>query len=249
MLRAPPPPSGRPALASRRCALIRRSDADADVILRIGAPCSRTAVMGWVPEDEEDAAAGRVRDRHRAPRPTFRRTAGRSRRAQACRPASSAVPGSRRRAVGSRVGQVPSRCGSRGLSPLCCWLVGVAGPPTGRAAPIGSGPARRGRGRRPIHPVGGEAMETSAAVVVSVVGLVAQRGWSPRPAPASPTPFRPPEVAAGGRSGIGQSHVSSRTGRRSPWAFRAWVRGRAAAWARPRGQASEPHRPQHGHRG
>ena len=171
----------------------RRSDADADVI--------RARLRALL----EDRTGGGMGAGRTTSRPTGARVAGRRRRhratadaaddppgsdgairtAPACRPASGAtvhrvappggIPAGRRPvAVDRGAGRRPA-----------AGRLDLAGPPRVEPAPAASGrrePRRASPTRRRRR--SGRPRETSAAVVVSVVGLVAGRGWSPCPAGA-----------------------------------------------------------------
>ena len=103
----------------------------------------------------------------------------------------------------------PGRSGSRAWSPRSL-LAGWTWLERPQVEPAPAAPVRRGAlggGRRRSTPPVGEAAETSAAVVVSVVGLVVRPGLVTLPGrcPRGRRRGGRRGPAAGGRSGVGQS--------------------------------------------
>jgi competence protein ComEA len=169
----------------------RRSDADADVIrARLRALLEDGPVVGWVPEPDEEPGDGGNRWWDR-PASASDESGGLPEDRSA--PESPGLPPGigRHRAPGRAARWDPGRGGVRSL-----WIAGVVAAlllagwtwldrPTVEPAPaaVPAGNALSDEPAATMPPVG-EASETSAAVVVSVVGLVVRPGLVTLPAGA-----------------------------------------------------------------
>jgi competence protein ComEA len=168
----------------------RRSDADADVIrARLRALLEDRPVAGWVPDDEEVAD-----EPGRPGAPVEPRTSDAADRAPGSwgESGSTGLPAGigRHRAPGHAARWDPGRAGVRSL-----WVAGLVAAlllagwtwlDRPRVEPAPSAPSGGSRAAPPDSstPSVGEAAEASKAVVVSVVGLVAQPGLVTLPAGA-----------------------------------------------------------------
>jgi competence protein ComEA len=160
----------------------RRSDADADVIrARLRALLEDRTVAGWVPDDEETADEPGWRGMHAPPR-TFDAVDHPPGSGEEPDGAGLPVGIGRHRAPGRAARWDPGRAGARSL-----WFAGLIAalllaawtwldrPRVEPAPPDPAGETPSALSDPPTPSVG-EAAETSEAVVVSVVGLVAQPG-------------------------------------------------------------------------
>lgn len=169
----------------------RRSDADADVIrARLRALLEDSAGGGWVPELDDEPSDGAAR-RPEGPAPPPAPAADEHSPDDVALVEPTALPSNtgRHRAPGRAARWDPGRDGARSL-----WIAGLVAAlllagwtwvdrPSVEPAPVAvPGEGALGSGT-PAPPVG-EAAETSTAVVVSVVGLVARPGLVTLPAGA-----------------------------------------------------------------
>ena len=167
----------------------RRSDADADVIrARLRALLEDRAVAGWVPEDEDIADHP---GRPGAPSTSRAYFAADHPPGSGEEPDGTGLPAGigRHRAPGRAARWDPGRAGARSL-----WIAGLVAAlllagwtwlDRPRVEPAPSAPVvETGALDDPSTPSVGEAAESSEAVVVSVVGLVARPGLVTLPAGA-----------------------------------------------------------------
>ena len=165
----------------------RRSDADADVIrARLRALLEDRSVGGWVPDTEDEPPWPNDRAATSAPDTTVELTGD-----VTAAPSAGLPPGiGRHRAPGRATRWDPGRGSARSL-----WITGLIAAlalagwtwlqrPQVEPAPAGPPNGALSAGTEAPTPPVGEAGETSAAVVVSVVGLVVRPGLVTLPAGA-----------------------------------------------------------------
>ena len=169
----------------------RRSDADADVIrARLRVLLEDRSAGGWVPDADDEPSDRTFRPGDRAPREVPDRPDDLSAGTTPGNP-SDLPPGiGRHRAPGRAVRWDPGGGGARSL-----WIAGLLAAlllagwtwlerPRVEPAPAGPPAGAPSAATDALTPPVGEASETSAAVVVSVVGLVARPGLVTLPAGA-----------------------------------------------------------------